>query len=298
MSRTQSQGIEYFPMAVDFCSDKKIKVLKARYGADGVAVYVYLLCQVYREGYYTRVDEDFIYMISDDLNMSSDKVQQVMTFLFERSMFNEQLFKSDAILTSTGIQERWQKAISTRARKSPIEVSKYWLLNESETQPFIKCTLFNNSSEKKDNNSENYPFNSENYSQRKVKESKVNNISLSSRTREETDLQELPVHNIPKEFESKLNAFTAKWGVVIDGYNSKLAEVDFDALDKAFEKSPDFLQTQPPCKAMSWVLRNYAQIIAGKYAKFEKAEKPKDTYDPYRVPWRPGAVEVIKGGES
>ena len=126
----------------------------------------------------------------------------------------------------------------------------------------------------------------------------IYNISLSSRTREETDLQELPVHNIPKEFESKLNAFTAKWGVVIDGYNSKLAEVDFDALDKAFEKSPDFLQTQPPCKAMSWVLRNYAQIIAGKYAKFEKAEKPKDTYDPYRVPWRPGAVEVIKGGES
>lgn len=126
----------------------------------------------------------------------------------------------------------------------------------------------------------------------------IYNISLSSRTREETDLKELPVHNIPEEFETKLNTFTAKWGVVVDTYNSKLAEVDFDALDKAFEKSPDFLQTQPPCKTMSWVLRNYAQIVAGKYAKFEKAEKPKDTYDPYRVPWKPGAVEVIKGGES
>ena len=154
MSRTQSQGIEYFPFAVDFFSDKKVKILKARYGADGVMIYLYLLCQIYREGYYTRVDEDFKYMVSDDLNMSSDKVQQVMTFLFERSMFDEQLFKSDAILTSTGIQERWQKAVATRARKSPIKVSEYWLLKESETQPFIKCTLFQDSSEKKSDSSE------------------------------------------------------------------------------------------------------------------------------------------------
>lgn len=32
MSKTQSQGIGYFPMAVDFFSDRKIKILNARYG--------------------------------------------------------------------------------------------------------------------------------------------------------------------------------------------------------------------------------------------------------------------------
>lgn len=251
MSRTQSQGIEYFPMAVDFFSDKKIKVLKARYGADGVAVYVYLLCQVYREGYYTRVDEDFIYMISDDLNMSSDKVQQVMTFLFERSMFNEQLFKSDAILTSTGIQERWQKAISTRARKSPIEVSKYWLLNESETQPFIKCTLFNNSSEKKDDNSENYPLNSENYPQSKVKESKVNNIlSHSACAREKV---------------SPLSKFIDKWGIsanAIANYRGgKMAGIDWDKVSEMVDKST-FLKG---IKNISFFVDHYEEIIDGKY---------------------------------
>ena len=52
MSRTQVQGIEFFPLDVDFFSDKKIKILKARYGADGITVFLYVLCQIYREGYF------------------------------------------------------------------------------------------------------------------------------------------------------------------------------------------------------------------------------------------------------
>ena len=104
MSRTQSQGIDYFPLAVDFFSDRKTKILKARYGDKGVLLCIDIFCQIYREGFYTRVDEDFYYILSEDHNMSADTVEQVLTFLLKRSMFDEQLFKSDAILTSTGIQ--------------------------------------------------------------------------------------------------------------------------------------------------------------------------------------------------
>ena len=95
-------------------------------------------------------------------------------------MFNEQLFKSDAILTGTGIQDRWQKAVKTRAQKTPIFVSEYWLLSERETEPFIKCTLFENNSEKNDNNSEKNTNNSEKNTNKeeknKEKEKKINNI--------------------------------------------------------------------------------------------------------------------------
>lgn len=250
MSRTQSQGVDYFPMAVDFFSDKKIKILKARYGSDGITIYLYLLCQVYREGYYTRVDEDFIYMVSDDLNMEPDKVEQVMTFLFGRSMFHEQLFKSDAILTSTGIQERWQKAVSARARKSPIEVGKYWLLNESETQPFIKYTLYNYSSEKKADNSENYPFNSENYSQSKVKESNIPPISPLQG--EGTDYKEVFYKAYPKLKPVRNDA-----------------QMDYQALLKAFELSA-FLRGR---YSMPWVRDNYDAIIRGDYADKEGTEE-------------------------
>ena len=101
MARPRKEGVAYFSFDVDFFSDKKIKVLKARYGADGITIFLYLLCEIYKNGYYLKVDDDFEFVISDDLNMNCDKVKQVLTFLLERSMFDKQLFQSDAVLTST-----------------------------------------------------------------------------------------------------------------------------------------------------------------------------------------------------
>lgn len=172
MARQKKQGIDYFSLDCDFFSDKKIKILKARYGADGITIYLYLLCEIYRNGYYIIVDDDFYYIMSDDLNMNCDKVKQVLTFLLERSMFDKQLFQSDAVLTSAGIQRRFQLAVKTRAKKNPIEVERFWLLKKEETEPFIKVTLFNDNSEKKENNSKK---NNDNSQEEPLKESKVNN---------------------------------------------------------------------------------------------------------------------------
>lgn len=172
MARQKKQGIDYFSLDCDFFSDKKIKILKARYGADGITIYLYLLCEIYRNGYYIIVDDDFYYIMSDDLNMNCDKVKQVLTFLLERSMFDKQLFQSDAVLTSAGIQRRFQLAVKTRAKKNPIEVERFWLLKKEETEPFIKVTLFNDNSEKKENNSKK---NNDNSQEDPLKESKVNN---------------------------------------------------------------------------------------------------------------------------
>ena len=80
MSRTQSQGIDYFPLAIDFFSDKRIRILKARYGADGIAICIYIFCTIYREGFYTKVDEDLYFVVADDLKVSSDTVRQVLKF--------------------------------------------------------------------------------------------------------------------------------------------------------------------------------------------------------------------------
>ena len=78
MPRPQKAGIDYFPLDVNFFADKKVKILKARYGADGVAIYLYLLCEIYRAGYYIKFDDDALFITSDDLGMSPDKVKQVL----------------------------------------------------------------------------------------------------------------------------------------------------------------------------------------------------------------------------
>lgn len=143
MSRTQSQGLEFFPVEVDFFSDKKVRILKARYGADGLAIYLYLLCMIYREGYYTRVDEDFIYVISEELNMSSETVQQVMTFLlgfncrhrieeYKGELFprvSEQERKKEYAITERqraleNVVRKWKYIAETALKKADIQHAK------------------------------------------------------------------------------------------------------------------------------------------------------------------------------
>ena len=170
MSRPQKEGIDYFPFDIDFFSDPKIKILKARYGVDGIAIYVYLLCEIYRSGYYIRFNDDSQYIISDDLKMSPDKVMQVLKFLLERSLFDNKLFQSDAVLTSTGIQKRFQLAVKERAKKNPIQVEGFWILSEEKTEPFIKVNSFIN----KSGNNEDYSGkNSDTSRELSLKESKV-----------------------------------------------------------------------------------------------------------------------------
>lgn len=138
MARPKRDGLNYFPLDVDFFTDRKIKVLKSNYGTQGIAIYLYLLCEVYKVGFYTTVDEDFIDIIADDLNMSADTINKVMKFLLVRSLFNDTLYQSDKVLTSVGIQKRFQEAVKVKALKKPVEVNEFWLLSKKETQSFIK----------------------------------------------------------------------------------------------------------------------------------------------------------------
>lgn len=175
MARHKKRGIEYFSLDCNFFSNRKIKILKSRYGADGITIFIYLLCEIYKNGYYIIVDDDFYYIVSDDLNMNSDKVKQVLTFLLERSMFDKQLFQSDAVLTSTGIQRRYQLMVKSRAVKNPIKVERYWLLSEEETETFIKVNSFLNNSKNNEDNSKKNNLNSEN-NDTKEKKGKEKNI--------------------------------------------------------------------------------------------------------------------------
>lgn len=179
MARQQKDGLDYFPLDVDFFEDEKIKILRARYGADGISLYIYLLCRIYKKGYYIKVNDDFEYILSVDLNMGADKVRQVLTFLLSRSLFDNTLFQSDAVLTSTGIQKRFQLAVKERAKKNPVKVGRFWLLEKEETKPFIKCTLFEGFSGKNDDSSMKKDINSPEESLKKSKVNNIDNIAFS-----------------------------------------------------------------------------------------------------------------------
>ena len=115
--------------------------------------------------------------------MSPEKIGQMRKFLLERSLFDNKLFQSDTILTSTSIQRRFQLAVKSRASKNPVVVNpKFWLLSKEETQSFIKMHPILNNSEKNSRYSEKNPSYSENYD---IKKSKENVVVVVTRAREE-----------------------------------------------------------------------------------------------------------------
>lgn len=140
MSRPRKDGVDYFPFDVDFFSDDKIRSLKARHGCEGVTVYLYFLCEIYRQkGYYIEFGEDTDYIIAAELGISFEKFKEIRTFLLDRSLFDSPLFKTRKIITSKGVQRRYQQAIKSRALKKTVAVScELWLLSEEETEAFIE----------------------------------------------------------------------------------------------------------------------------------------------------------------
>lgn len=174
MSRPLKDNLTYFPLDVDFLQDPKIKVLRARFGADGVMFYLYILTAIYGgKGYYVKADEDFELAASIDLGWSVEKIAQLRKFLLERSLLSSKLFQSDTILTARSIQTRYQEAKATIGKKRDIYVEgKYWLLEPSETAPFIKTHPPKSFSEKNKLKSEKNDDKSEIYPQSKGKESK------------------------------------------------------------------------------------------------------------------------------
>ena len=174
MARPTKKGLGYFPLDSSIFSDRKIKILMARYGADGFTVYMYVLCEIYKEGYCLILDHDFEYIAAADLNMSVDKIGQILAFLYERSLLASILLTPDtAVISSVGIQRRFQEAVKSRAaKKSVIVDERCWLLDASETAPFIKVRSESSFSENNEGFSENNATNKSKVNKSKVKENK------------------------------------------------------------------------------------------------------------------------------
>ena len=51
-------GINYFPVGVNFMEENAMEVIEAKYGIKGSAIVLKLMCKIYKEGYYIRWDEE------------------------------------------------------------------------------------------------------------------------------------------------------------------------------------------------------------------------------------------------
>lgn len=122
-------GLLYYKVDTDRYDDIRIKKLKKDCGASGVAIYDYILCQIYKgQGYYIVDDEELVFAVADYLNVKRQNVSEVIGYACATGLFNKELRTRESILTSVAIQKRWLALAKRTKRNMPTVVEEYWLL--------------------------------------------------------------------------------------------------------------------------------------------------------------------------
>lgn len=213
MARPKRDGLLYFSLDTDFFyADRRIRALKSRFGSDGIVLYIYLLTEIYREGYYTRWNTDSIESAMDELGFTEGLIEQIMTFLVSRSLLMKVsiLAGSDTVITSPGIQKRYQEAAKS-LRRDVIVNREIWLLNEDETASFIK---FDSNPDKSSINPDKSSKNESNYSENPLKENKINKSKDKNKEKKTTEKPPPPTASqmiSERSFSPELDASVREW---------------------------------------------------------------------------------------
>lgn len=133
MARTVKHGLEYFPFDIDFFQDLRIRKLIKYQGGKAVTVYALLLCLIYKGGYYIRWDDELPFVISEQTGYDEAYIQEVINCCVNIGLFSKELFKSEGVMTSRGIQIRYTNI--NKLCKRTATVCEYNLMDIQTTPP-------------------------------------------------------------------------------------------------------------------------------------------------------------------
>ena len=112
-------GINYFPVGVNFMEENAMEVIEAKYGIKGSAIVLKLLCKIYKEGYFIRWDEEqcLIFANKAGREVQAAEVQGIIEILFIKGILDKNSYLENGILTSENIQKVWMEATKRRKRE-------------------------------------------------------------------------------------------------------------------------------------------------------------------------------------
>ena len=116
---TTYDGINYFPVSVNFMEENAMEVIEVKYGIKGSAIVLKLMCKIYKEGYYIRWDEEqcLIFANKAGREVQAEEVKGIIKILFIKGILDENSYRENRILTSESIQKVWLEATKRRKRE-------------------------------------------------------------------------------------------------------------------------------------------------------------------------------------
>ena len=123
-------GFNYYNLDTDRYLDIRIKRLKKDFGCSGIAVYDYLLCEIYRvKGCFMQWDESTAFDVADYFGIKESLVNEIVNYCGVVGLFNRELLSSGNFLTSLSIQRRYIEW-SKRAKRTDFKIPKCIKLHE------------------------------------------------------------------------------------------------------------------------------------------------------------------------
>lgn len=125
-------GLSYYSVDTDRYLDIRIRRLVKAFGCDGIAVYDYLLCNIYRvKGCFAAWDESTAFNVAEYLRLKESVVLEIVRYCGVVGLFNKELL-SRGIITSAAIQRRY---IDTciRAKRKNLEIPEFCRTLPEET---------------------------------------------------------------------------------------------------------------------------------------------------------------------
>ena len=251
MAKPKTEGFPYCQQDTDTFQDVKIRTLIAKFGCDGYAVWDYIKQAAYKEhGYYVEWNDERQDLTAADLYISAEKIGLIVAYLLKRSLLTSKSFNGITVLTSHGIQKRFQEMAKSAKRDYYIYNPEVWLLSEEETLRFIFCTLKkDNSGIKADNSGIKYDNSGINTQKKRKEKNKY----------------------VPRAYDAARDAFFKAFPQIRTDGTDDFSGIDFQKLLEKFKQSKKWLQTS---YSWNWISAHYQEIISGKYDDNSEAENP------------------------
>lgn len=106
MARPIKKGLDYYPVDTDMFQDIKIRRLARRCKRESIALYLQILCDIYKHSFYLQWDDDYCFELAEQSGMSERGLKNVVAYMAEIGLFDEKMFRK-GILTSCAIQRRY-----------------------------------------------------------------------------------------------------------------------------------------------------------------------------------------------
>jgi hypothetical protein len=157
MGRPKKKGLDYFPIDTDIFQDEKMQLVFARFGPKADSIAFRLWSRIYNNSYFLPWNEkaEIIFCNQFGKHLSIKTLHAVIEEFLNCELLHREIYEAHGILTSSGIQRRYEFICKQLHRQSAIlEAHK---INSEETP-------------------EDPPINSEKSTQIKRKEIKGNKI--------------------------------------------------------------------------------------------------------------------------